>query len=93
MKRRYVQLASFLLIGLVLAGATYDLARELKGFGHSELLSALSLSGVGFGLSVGAMLVLILILSFDAIWLLYLVVWLIKKRFRITSDDNTLYLP
>ncbi len=93
MKHWYAQLALFLIMGLVLAGITFDLIRGLKDFGHSDILGALSLSGVGFGISLGATLILIIVMGFDAVWLLFFVVWVIKKKFHIKSDDNTLYLP
>lgn len=93
MKRWYVQLAILLVIGMFLASTTFDLIQELRHVGHSEVLGWLSLSGAGVGISFGAMLLLIFIFGIDASWLLFFVVWLIKKRSHIESKDNTLYLP
>ncbi len=93
MKRWYIQLAILLLLGLGLASTTFDIIREVRGFGHSEILGWLSLSGSGVGLSLGILLPLIFILSIDAFWLIYFIIWLIKKKFHIESKDNTLNLP
>lgn len=93
MKRWYVQLAILLAIGLLLASTTYDLIRELRSAGHSEVLGWLSLSEAGVGVSFAVMLLLVLLFCFNTLWLLIFIVWLIKKKFHIESKDNTLYLP
>ena len=93
MKRWYVQLALFILTGLILAAVTFDLVHGFHEFAHNEGLTVLSTPGVGLGISFGGTFALICVLSFDAIWALVFVIWLLKKKFHIENTDNTIYLP
>ena len=92
MKRWFIQLTLFLLIGLVLASATFDIIRGLQEFGRSEILGRLSFSGAGVGISAWAILLLVVVFTIDAIWILLLVTWIIRKLFHIESKDIALYL-
>lgn len=93
-KRRFQrQLALFILVGLVLAFLTYGILGLFKDAGKNDVLGWLTLSGVGVGVSASMMITLAAVLGADILWLLFFVLWLLKRKLHLESPDNTLRLP
>lgn len=45
------------------------------------------------GLGILSMLPLLFLMGVDLAWVLFALVWLIRKKMHINADDNSLYLP
>lgn len=87
-----LKLVGNILLGIGLTLLTIDTILAVKEVGNSELFGIVSVaSGPASGLSLTGLL--LIVLTIDALWLLFFTVWLIKKWAHIKDDDNTLYLP
>lgn len=88
-----VQLVLFIFVGLVLAFFTYEVLGLFRDAGKNDLLGWLTLSGAGVSVSAGMMAMLAAVLGADILWLLFFVLWLLKRKFHLENPDNTLRLP
>ena len=82
-----------LVIGLFLTVTTIGVLGVVHDAGNNEVLQWLSLSSVGVGGGVGIFALLLVMFGVDALWIIYLVLWLLKRKLHIRRDDNTLRLP
>jgi ABC-type amino acid transport system permease subunit len=82
-----------LLIGLFLAGLTIGVLDVVHDAGNSQLLGWLSLSDVGVVSGVSVFVLMLIVFGMDALWVVYMILWLLKRKLHIKNTDNTLHLP
>jgi hypothetical protein len=95
-KRFYVTFAANLIFAGCLVFLTMECLHVLRSASHSDLFGWLDLTLVGPVASVALMLTLLLLLTADALWVLFFILWLLKKRLHIDDKkpkNRTLYLP
>lgn len=88
-----IPLAIQLIVGLGLAYLTYAALNVFKGTAESEIFGWLSISGAGVGSSVALIGLLAFVLGADILWLIFFLLWLLKKKMHLDNPDNTLHLP
>ena len=79
-------------IGVVLAVLTMGVMGLVRDAAHNQMLGWLNLSGAGAEVGVGLMGLLLFILGVDILWVLFFILWLLKKKLRLKGPDNTLRL-
>ncbi len=92
-KRFQALLAVHVVIGVLLAAATFWIMQLLRGTAENEIFGWLSLSGAGVGLSAGLFGLLLLVIGADILWAISLILLLVKKKLHLRDSDNTLRLP
>lgn len=97
-KRWYVQLLLYLVVGALLAVITINLVHtlhqtSLPSSAGDEAWGWLSFTGVGLFTGVASAIFPIIVFTVDALWVLSLVLWGIRKKFHIKSERNRLFLP
>lgn len=74
-----------LVIGLFLLTTTLGMLNLLHDTAHNQIFGWLSLSGIGVGMSAGLMFLVVIIFGADIFWVLFLVIWLVRKKLHIES--------
>lgn len=89
----YLILAINLLCAAVLALITLN-ALHLAGYKSPDALDSwLIYSPTASLIGMIPAVLLFLVFLLDSLWILFFVVWLIRRKFNIKSKNNTLYLP
>jgi hypothetical protein len=82
-----------IVVGIFLAIVTYETVLLLTGTANNELFGWLSLSGLGVGMSFGLLALLAFVIGADIFWIIFFVLWLLRKKMHIKSSDKALRLP
>jgi len=93
MKRVYFTLGLNLIFACALAYITISTFQVLRYHGDKVLNGWLFFSPITAVVGLAPVVILIVVLAIDSLWLLFFVIWLLKRIFRIKDPDNTLYLP
>lgn len=88
-----VALAIQLVVGAFLTVATIGVIRLLQDTANDTLFGWLGLSGFGAGAGAGALGLLVIILTADCLWLLFFVLWQLRRKMHLEKSDRTLRLP
>jgi hypothetical protein len=88
-----VQFTVNIIVGVLLAFFTYEILGLFSDVGNSDLFGWLSLSGADVGASAGLMMLLAVVLGADILWVIFFILWLLKKKLHLENPDNTLRLP
>jgi hypothetical protein len=85
-------LVPLLVIGFLLAVGTLIALRLYKNTAESDAFGWLSITPVAPGASVGLLACLLVILIADALWVIYFILWLVRKKMHLDEPTKTLRL-
>ncbi len=83
------QLSLWLAGGLILLFGTYSMFASAQDFNNSEAAGWLNLFGFGAYVLLG----LLILFSFDLLYVILFLRWLLLSRNQKDKDDNVLFLP
>ncbi len=80
-------------VGVFLAATTIGAVGLLKNTANNELFGWLGLSSFGIGVGAGALGLLVIALTADFLWLLFFILWILRRKMHLEKTNKTLRLP
>ncbi len=77
-------------IGVFLASVTYMTLRTVKSTAESVEFGWLTITPAGPSASLGLTMLLLIVLIADALWLIYFILWIIRKKLHLDNSKSDL---
>jgi len=93
MKRTTLYIVLNSLAAITLAFFTVDMIHQTRHAGDSGTEGWVIFSPIGTLTGLLPLILLLGIFIVDALWVLFCIIWLVKRTLHIKDKDNTLYFP
>lgn len=90
-KKPYLQIALFVITGLLLAWFTIEVLQLFREGGSSQTATLIFIVNPGVGISYLA--VMLGVFALDLFWLLFFILWAVRRKLHIRKEGRALHLP